>query len=108
MNNEFTLTNFHNLKELEKRFKKQREESLDKTLFEFDEELKPMEEKIEELVTRYSYVEVLTMAKQHNIRAGTKVEMLTKLIEKGVDGLRENIQNISHEKHPEDSARFKS
>ena len=108
MNNEFTLTNLHNLQELEKRFKKQKEELPDKTLFEFNEELKPTEEKIEELVTRYSYDEVQNMAKKYNLQGGTKVKMLTRLLEKGVDVLRENIQNISHEKHPEDSANFKS
>jgi len=81
MANEFISTNLHNLQELEKRFKKQKEKS--PTLFEFNEESKPIAEKIEELAIQYSYNEVLIMAKQHNIRPGTKVKMLTKLIEKG-------------------------
>jgi len=103
MSNEFTLTNLHNLQELEKRFKKQKEELPDRTLFEFNEEPKTIDEKIEELSTQYSYVEVLTMAKQHNIRAGPKVKMLTKLLEK-----EKTTENKTEEKHPEDSAYFKS
>ena len=40
--------------------------------------------KIEKLATQYSYAEILKMAKQHNIRSGPKIKMLTELLEKGV------------------------
>jgi ribosomal protein S25 len=85
MTNEFSSVNLHHLKELEKRFKKQKEELPNKKLFEFNEELKSIGEKIEELAIEYSYVEVLAMAKKYSIRAGPKVQMLRKLLEKGVN-----------------------
>ena len=122
MSDELSSDNLRHLKEMEKRFKEQKEELSRKTLFEFNDEPKSIEEKIEELATQYNYVEVLTIAKQHNIRAGPKVRMLSRLLEKGadeikdervtvnkteekninVDGLRKNIQDFSHENHPID------
>jgi len=55
------------------------------------EEIKPVEvvsvlpvAKIDELVTKYSYAEVAKMAKEHNIRSGTKMKMVSELIEKKV------------------------
>lgn len=122
MSDELSSDNLRHLKEMEKRFKEQKEELSRKTLFEFNDEPKSIEEKIGELATQYNYVEVLTIAKQHNIRAGPKVRMLSRLLEKGadeikdervtvnkteekninVDGLRKNIQDFSHENHPID------
>lgn len=42
------------------------------------------EAKIEELVTQYSYTEVLKMAQEHRIPSGPKAKMLNKLLEKGI------------------------
>ena len=39
---------------------------------------------IDELIIKYSYGEILAMAKQHNIQSGPKVKMVTKLIEKSI------------------------
>lgn len=46
--------------------------------------IKKPETKIDELVIKYSYAEVLAMAKQHNIQSGPKIKMVSELIEKKI------------------------
>ena len=95
MSDELSSDNLRHLKEMEKRFKEQKEELSRKTLFEFNDEPKSIEEKIGELATQYNYVEVLTIAKQHNIRAGPKVRMLSRLLEKGADEIKDERVTVN-------------
>lgn len=44
----------------------------------------PSVAKIDEIALKYSYGEILAMAKQHNIQSGPKFKMISKLIETGV------------------------
>jgi len=85
MTNELLPVHLQCLKELEKRFKKQKEKLPNKTLFEFNEERKTIQEQIVELDTQYSYVEILSIARQNNIPAGSKMKMLRMLFEKEVN-----------------------
>ena len=43
----------------------------------------PSGAKIEDLATKYSYIEVLKMAKEHDVSGGPKMRMITSLVEKG-------------------------
>jgi hypothetical protein len=82
MTDELSSVNLHHLRELEKRFKKQKEKLTYKTIDEFIEEHKTREEKIMELANQCSYVEILSIARQNNIPAGPKIKMLRMLFEK--------------------------
>jgi len=44
----------------------------------------PPEAKIEELATKYSYAEVLKIAKEHGMQPASKMKMIAKLIEKEI------------------------
>jgi len=83
MTDELSSDNLHHLKEMEKRFSKQKEKQSIKTLSDFDNENISLEEKITKLANQHSYTEILTIAKQNNIlAAGPKMKMLRMLLEK--------------------------
>ena len=88
MSKEYSLNNFNQNKRLSNSDKN---ELLDKILEELvgeDKTLKaePAEinDKVKDLLTKYSYNDVWNLSKKYNLQGGRKIEMLKKLTEKGL------------------------
>lgn len=84
---DITLSDINRLKQLEKLFKKNEVEDTKKLSAQqsLKEITAGIDEKINRLVTQYSYAEVKQFAQQHNLKDnGRKITMLSRLIEQGV------------------------